>query len=155
MKRCTWSDGYIIPVELRAKVEKDLIAEKKPLLDFTLKVNLDLDRIRENIRNSNKYIPASESAYKKLIIVLLNDVMNVNCQEHQIDWNQLELFIKTWSTFFNYLESSQNSKLKPNDLFDLFNLIYVGKTDMYYTLDNKWLGLIKNSGLEHYLYRNK
>lgn len=70
----------------------------------------------------------------------------------QIDWQETELFLYTMHNLHLEIEVS-NRKWQPNDINDLYNLAYVGKGDLYWTLDRRWLNSIKAAGMGHYLFQ--
>lgn len=69
----------------------------------------------------------------------------------QIDWEEVELFLHTMHNLHLEFEVS-NRQWQPNDINDLYNLAYVGKEDLYWTLERRWLHNIKAAGMGHYLF---
>ena len=66
------------------------------------------------------------------------------------DWGQVELFIKVLEQLLKELMLSYKT-LEGNDWYDLTTLIYVEPGDKYYTYEDFWLRLIRDSGMAHYL----
>jgi|GEM_PF-3084925 len=77
---------------------------------------------------------------------VLNDASNV-------DLSSFQLIINTFDTFLINLEKGACS-WQQNDDEDLFNLIYVGPNDKYWTQEKKWKNIIKEAGMEAYLFEN-
>ncbi|MBK8368184.1 MAG: hypothetical protein IPL10_12410 [Bacteroidetes bacterium] len=57
------------------------------------------------------------------------------------------------STTLNTMLSTGETKLKENDLVDIFQLIYVQPGNLFWTKDKKLIEIIKKASLEHYLYQ--
>lgn len=71
----------------------------------------------------------------------------------KFDWNQIELFMVVTEVFFKKLETTKNMKIKPNDLVDWFNLLYVTPKDRYLTFDDRWRNyILEDDRIKHYLY---
>jgi hypothetical protein len=64
---------------------------------------------------------------------------------------KFELLLVVLDQFFKKIETSPMS-YKPNDLYDFALLAYVQPGDKLWTSDGRWVGLIKEVGLERYLY---
>ena len=62
----------------------------------------------------------------------------------------IELFLTAALQFSRSLEIG-GMVVKPNDIYDLYNLIYTKPGMKYFTLENRWKRLINDSGLSHYL----
>lgn len=43
--------------------------------------------------------------------------------------------------------------MKGNDWYDLYILSYVQPNDKYWTLERRWLNLIRTAGCENYLFQ--
>jgi hypothetical protein len=76
----------------------------------------------------------------------LNDASNV-------DLSSFQLIINTLDTFLINLEKGACS-WQQNDDEDLFNLIYVEPNDKYLTQEKRWKNIIKEAGMEAYLFEN-
>jgi hypothetical protein len=62
----------------------------------------------------------------------------------------IELFLTASLQFSRALEIG-GMVVKPNDIYDLYNLIYTKPEMKYFTLENRWKRLINDGGLSHYL----
>ena len=70
-----------------------------------------------------------------------------------LDWNRIELFLKTFDEWIRQLSIQPSLKIKPNDWNDLSNLVYVQPDSLYWTEDHKkTTEFIKDCGCGHYLY---
>jgi hypothetical protein len=89
------------------------------------------------------------------ILLELNDYLKmfsddkINLQNKNI--KNFELFLTA------FLQLSRNAeiakwKIQPNDTYDLYNLIYVKPGDKYFTMEKRWINLITEVGLSHYLF---
>lgn len=74
----------------------------------------------------------------------LNDASNV-------DLSSFQLIVHTLDTFLINIEKGACS-WQQNDNEDLFNLVYVGPNDKYWTQEKKWKNIIKEAGMEAYLF---
>ncbi|MDU2896962.1 MAG: hypothetical protein E7B53_19600 [Clostridium sp.] len=62
--------------------------------------------------------------------------------------------LKVYCTAYSYyiLETLSNKLNEPNDLGDLELLMYINNDNKLFTKENKWKEIIKNAGLEEYLF---
>jgi hypothetical protein len=67
------------------------------------------------------------------------------------DWSKVELLMGVMRVWFNNLELTPQ-KVKPNDLFDFFQLAYVHPGEKYWTNEKSWNNLMKLADLGHYQY---
>lgn len=63
----------------------------------------------------------------------------------------LDLYLRARDRF-NQVLSLEGQQPANNDQFDITNLLYVRKGDLYWTLDKKWLNFIKEVKMSHKLY---
>lgn len=62
------------------------------------------------------------------------------------NWEKVDLFAAVLDEYFLTLEKSSNMKFQTNDFHDIFNMVYVGSNDYYWTMEKKWSTLIKKVG---------
>lgn len=67
------------------------------------------------------------------------------------DWTKIELFENVLNQFFIELEVSK-MKIKPNDWFDIFQLIYVQPNNKIWTREIRWIEIIKYAKMDKYLF---
>lgn len=60
-------------------------------------------------------------------------------------WDQLELFLYTWESYFKNNLEIGNWKFDKNDWGDLFNLVYVYPGAKYWTSERKWNVIFDNN----------
>lgn len=77
-----------------------------------------------------------------------------NINRKEVDFNNFELFIKIFDKWFKQLELGEKTIAKINDWFDVHNMVYVNPSMKYYTYDKKWIWMIRDCGLEHYLFKD-
>jgi hypothetical protein len=89
--------------------------------------------------------------FKSKFAFLVNQYSPRRYSKDQIDWDKFELYEKVSE---RYLRNMDISKLKAdrNDENDLKNMIYVQPEDKYWTLEKRWLSMIKEIKLDEYLY---
>jgi hypothetical protein len=88
------------------------------------------------------------------IVFELNDQLKqfsygkVQLQRQQI--KLIELFVTTSLQFSRGLEIG-GMVVKPNDIYDLYNMIYTKPGMKYFTFEKKWIRMITEGGLSDYL----
>jgi hypothetical protein len=87
---------------------------------------------------------------------LMNQFVGYTCEGESLsesfDWNKVELLMSVMRVWYNDLELS-GLKVQPNDIFDLYQMVYVQPGDLFWTLEGKWIRFIKQAGMEKYLYQ--
>jgi hypothetical protein len=84
----------------------------------------------------------------------LNDYLNqfsygqVEIRTGQV--KDIEFFLTAFLQFSRNLEIAK-WVVQPNDLYDLYNLIYVKPGMKYFTREKRWINLIAEAGVGHYL----
>jgi len=76
-----------------------------------------------------------------------------NILQEDFDWQQIELFEKVFGSFTMDLETN-GLKMKQNDVYDLFQLVYVQPNDKFWTYDKRILRYINEIKMEKYLFGN-
>ncbi len=123
-------------------------------------VNQLLPELREKIKQSTgkkvhraiHSLPLFPELLNLYVKSFTNDGVQLDIETYP--WEEIELFVRVWDNFFKDLEVSPNQKFQPNDWFDLFNLVYVGKDSKYWTNEKKWLRLISSdSNTAQYLFK--
>lgn len=114
--------------------------------------NEEAQKIKARIRNTTRHRAISSSEMNRQLIsksvAYQTDGTGLGSE---FDWNQIELFEKVLAMFFKELEVGA-IVAKPNDFFDVFQLIYVNPSRLYWTQDKKkTYEYIKRAGMERYL----
>ena len=108
--------------------------------------------IKPNIKNKDAHrkensIPLNRNLINQLVATQTkSEGLNAD-----FDWKRIELFENVLKLYFNEIEIGVK-KIKPNDWFDLFLLIYVKPHRKIWTKDRNLKRLIEEVGLEEYLY---
>lgn len=153
-------DDVEIDEELKNKILKDCEDSRKPTFEFAHFGNEEIFSIRTNINKGigiKEHLKEDSSEInKQMMIEFFNTyakVKNYTIIWDKFDWNQIELFMVVTEVFFKKLETTKNMKIKPNDLVDWFNLLYVTPKDRYLTFDDRWRNyILEDDRIKHYLY---
>lgn len=147
--------GHSILQDKKEGMAEWMEASREPFREFANVLMNQVEKVREqitDIRNHRKN--SSIDGYRKLLCQWVKTALNIEINPTEMDWSELELFEKTWMAFFTELEVSK-MKFNPNDFYDIFNLVYVSKRDLYFTKDKKIIDIIGRAGLSHYLFGKK
>lgn len=130
--------------------DMDLVNQQRDFIDnYDADKQKIIDDLNGIIHNQNKRIrqkyQKSEFRKKRTVPEILAMIIDVFSERHgfkiedqtQIDWNNFSMFIHGWDTYFKEKSLDPNNKFDPNDFYDLSNLAYVQKTDLYWTKDAK------------------
>ncbi|MCB0518433.1 MAG: hypothetical protein H6577_13385 [Lewinellaceae bacterium] len=77
--------------------------------------------------------------------------------QRNFDWSRIELFLNVQALFIRKVVFLK-MKYQPKDMFDLWNMVYVSPGNLYWTKEGqgtnriRWHNLIKEAGMEHYLF---
>ena len=153
-------DDVEIDEEFKNKILKDCEDSRKPTFEFAHFGNEEIFSIRTNINKGigiKEHLKEDSSEInKQMMIEFFNTyakVKNYTIIWDKFDWNQIELFMVVTEVFFKKLETTKNMKIKPNDLVDWFNLLYVTPKDRYLTFDDRWRNyILEDDRIKHYLY---
>jgi hypothetical protein len=118
--------------------------------DFINKLNQpmkDISYILKRYREENSY----QENFKKTFLFHLNQLSEKEYTDNLIDWSLFELYEKVGARYHRNMLLSK-MKADRNDESDLKNMIYVQPGDKYWTLEKRWLSIIKEVSLEQYLY---
>nr|WP_315239640.1 hypothetical protein [uncultured Flavobacterium sp.] len=150
------------------------------ILDLKALVNLSYNQVKDirpdrgDISGLTNYINDKSLEYKKLIdsdklkfkklntrgytenLILnwANDNLEMMGFDHKIprlNKDKNELLIDTFDDVLREVSKS-GKKIKDNDWIDIFNLTYVGKGDLYWTMEKSKLRHIQNSGNVNYIF---
>ncbi len=101
----------------------------------------------------NNYWNVANKMIIKAIMTELQLYSNGNL-EIQIEkgFEKIELFISAFIIYYKNLEMG-GMVAKPNDLVDLYNLLYVQPGMLYFTRETRWIAIIEEAGMGHYLLK--
>jgi hypothetical protein len=88
---------------------------------------------------------------RKWFVLQLNQTSKINYSLEQIRWEHFEFYEKVGA---RYMRNMYLTKMKAdrNDENDLKNMFYVQPTDKYWTLEKRWLQMVKEIKFDRYLY---
>ncbi|MFW2477726.1 MAG: hypothetical protein ACN4EP_12470 [Sediminibacterium sp.] len=88
---------------------------------------------------------------RKWLLFQLNQLSEKELDFSTIDWSRFELYENVHARYIRNLELS-NFRADRNDDNDLKNMLYVQPGEKYWTLEKRWLSIIREIDLENYLY---
>lgn len=142
--------------------------------DFAASINVG----KENIRSSELRDKTSKEKFKKSNVIQIEEqaiglMQDINEylkseQNKKIDFNDQEDFdnmiVTTTALFNGYILPKQvfmkkliltkTMKMQPNDFYDLLNLIYVDKENLYWTKENRWKTAFHEAKMANYLFEH-
>jgi hypothetical protein len=104
----------------------------KVFIDLCEIINEESEKIRKNTNKSSEKLD-TKSINRDFISFLVKSQTGTYLS-NEFDWSQIELFEGVLSLFFKELEMTK-AKIKPNDIYDLFILIYVQPNDKFWSID--------------------
>jgi len=114
--------------------------------------NEEASKIQPKITNKNKHrFEDSIPLNRNLISLFVAKMTNTDGLSENFNWSQIELFENVLKIFFNDMELG-GVKLKPNDWFDLFLLIYVQPECKIWTKEKRWMRYIERADMKKYLF---
>ena len=120
------------------KVNKSKFKTYKESREKTFKELIDIINNEAKTIKSNRNQPKNLNVKKTIrnfISFLVKSQTGINLTD-KFDWTQIELFEKVLSMFFKELETTK-TKIKINDIYDLFILIYVQPNDRFWSKDKR------------------
>ncbi|MFB9053926.1 hypothetical protein ACFFVB_12640 [Formosa undariae] len=97
-------------------------------------INKESEKIRKSTTHTYEKLD-SKVINRDFISFIVKSQTGINLS-NEFDWSQIELFEGVLSLFFKELETTK-AKIKPNDIYDLFILIYVQPNDEFWSVDIK------------------
>lgn len=147
MKIANLPANYIMPEIYVKKFAENSKAYANDLTSISEFFNLELIQVKKNIKEYlSKRIHRqinNECQIKMHIKKVLRRRFFINWNHY--NWDNIDFFIKVYSLYFKQLELLGNSRIKENDWYDLFNLVYVKPNYFYLTCEKKWYNLIKST----------
>jgi hypothetical protein len=143
-------------------VQKDvlsLVNSEKEKFEFATNQAMNILKVIQS--NVNKFTPDQKNDFIHNRLNNYEGIYNyfnhistesLGIQLNKEEFFKRELFVKVINRFFLDLELSIKKIIKPNDWNDLMQLLYVREGDYYWTKEKKWLKLINQLGLGHYLF---
>lgn len=122
----------------------------KDWVNFINKVNDPLKEVSSIVKKYHTK-DSQQEFFRRGFLFDLNDIFEKSYTEESIDWKQFEFYEKVGQQYERKMIVSK-MKADLNDENDLKNMLYVRPTDKYWTLEKRWLSIIKEIKLERYLY---
>lgn len=92
-----------------------------------------------------------QTKFKEWFVFQLNQLSDNTYSTEAIDWKNFEFYETIYKRYHRNLLTSK-MKADANDDNDLKNMIYVQPTDLYWTLEKRWLAIAKEGKIDKYLY---
>ncbi|MBP6390682.1 MAG: hypothetical protein KA175_07030 [Flavobacteriales bacterium] len=146
------ADGDEIDATKRELFEAMITHERKRTTELADQYNRLVDSVRSigiNKRDPRRGLDLTST--KMYITKLAGLSINEEVKPEQINWAESELLLYTMHSLHLDFEVS-GRRWQPNDINDLYNLAYVGKNDLYWTLEKRWIRIITNARMGHYLF---
>jgi len=106
------------------------------------------------IERRNKYQngPKLKEAKEMLAYMFENKRGNPNYHIDDLDFDQAELWFKTFAQFWRHLNLDSRRRVEANDMIDLLALAYVQPGTKFWTDERQWIDFITLAGCESYLF---
>ncbi|HQS35839.1 MAG: hypothetical protein B7Y11_12820 [Sphingobacteriia bacterium 24-36-13] len=88
---------------------------------------------------------------RKWLLLQLNQLNEKELDFSAIDWSGFELYENVHAKYIRNLQIS-NLRADRNDENDLKNMLYVQPREKYWTLEKRWLSIIREIKMEKYLF---
>ncbi|MFN8393849.1 MAG: hypothetical protein U0176_04160 [Bacteroidia bacterium] len=144
--------GSTIADDKRVSFEEEIDIEKDGLHVVADHLNKSALDIKSRIKNNAQHRKEdTTTGNRTLIEYLVSEATEESEDFSDYDWKQIELFEAVLNHVLKEVEVG-SKKFKANDFVDLFMLLYVQPGMLYWTDDKKWLSLIREAGMGHYLF---
>jgi hypothetical protein len=152
--------NLILEIELKNEGEnfqkaKDIIIDyEQPMVDQIDELNQKLaqrPKIKKSVADGISALDLTEYSKKEIATLLehhhlLNNPGNpIKIDLNSKGWEDLDFFVNVWIEFHKDFIRKQGMKMDVNDVTDLYNTVYVGKGDTFFTMENYWIKLIKGN----------
>jgi hypothetical protein len=132
-------------VEEYAKQRNDLFAKLCDIL------NTEAAIAKTKIQSKSVYASSRTVMSNRFVVELIIKSVDKGELHESFKWNSIELFENVLNKYMLNMET-ENLTLKPNDIYDIFQLAYVQPGDMFWTYDNKLKKKIISCGMKEYLF---
>ena len=136
-------DAFCTMIEFEMNRIKELADQLNQLVDSVRSIGI-------NKRDPNR--KKDMTATKMFIASMVGLSIKQEIKPEEINWHEAELFLYVMHDLHLDFEVS-GRRWQPNDINDLYNLAYVGKDDLYWTLEKRWIKIINDARMGHYLFR--
>jgi len=153
---------YISDLQALLQLEYNQVKEIRPhrgdisdLTNFINEKSIEYKKLVDS--NKQKFKKLDTKKYtENLILSWANDNLKMigisSTELFNLSHEKNELLVDTFDDILREVSKS-DKKIKDNDWIDIFNLTYVAKGDLYWTMEKSKLRHIENSGNKHYLFK--
>jgi len=146
------ANGLYLDEASKKEFHKQLKLGKNDLEQFKLNMIELAKECKSKIENLKKHREKNTLwGIIRFINFMVEQATNKKYNLKKLALKEYELLILAMDCFFKKLETGE-IQWQRNDLFDLFNLAYVRKGDKYWTNETRWIQIIKDAGVEQYLF---
>lgn len=142
----------------KSLLENKIITFNKPYLDYVNNLNLLLIEMRHKINSINgvaynfkKYLKNNTKKFsEEILLEIFSKELKLQIKQISpfVNWPDFEFFNEMLNLYLLEKLKSRDAKFHLNDIFDLFNMAYVGKNDLYWTLEkNPWLRIMNSNAV--------
>lgn len=146
------NEGSVIKAREAMQKEKTAF---EPLVSY---LNEKAKEISERLRK-NKRIRDKHKTIDNIIMCkrMIQQECNMwarlaSVSEKEVNFNNHKLFITVLDKWYKNFELGSEVKMKVNDWFDVYNMVYVSPGMKYWTYEKKWILTIWDSGMKDYLF---
>ncbi len=136
-------DGFKATIEnYRTESRPQIVSSKTAKQKYKDSQEIEaLERVKEVIWDVEEYIKRDH----KKIIEFDNETEKSSYFNHT--YSSFKFHILTKQRYLRNILLQGKMSIHPNDFGDLTNLLYVGKSEQYWTEENRWSSIIKEAGL--------
>jgi hypothetical protein len=137
--------------------EENIKNREKEGVDIAKAENLLSDSVRQKAKkeykaDKQKYLDTVAKNIVSLLGLYLKEFTNGRVEfPADYKFEQIELFLNAYVEYFFKLDVG-GMRVQPNDAYDLYNLIYVKPGMKYWTLEKRWIRIVEDSQMGHYLF---
>lgn len=149
MLNMDFSQNPIIPNDIANQVIKKSREQREIRVQYAEDLNSILPEKRKKINleiGKEVYLKNDQSEIiRGLVFKWTSNYLktkNDTVDQNQLNWENIDLFLRVTENFHKKLDTTKEMKFKPNDVTDWLNLLYVEPGMKYLTFEKKWKTLI-------------
>ena len=144
--------GHEVKEDKKTELREFLEEKRAEYIKTSNFFNEEAEKVGERIKNKKEHRKKdTHQLTMGFLDFCVKTATNGNVSLHGFDPNKTELLVRTLDHFFMQVETTR-MKIQEGDWFDFTILAYVQPGDKYYTLEKRWINLIKESGCGNYLF---
>lgn len=148
----------LISTSDKSFLENGIINFNKPYVEYVNNLNLLLIEMRSKIINLDgdrynfkKYLRNNTKKFsEEILLEIFSNELKLQIKQILpfVNWEEFEFFNEMLNLYLLEKLKSRDAKFHLNDIFDLFNMAYVGKNDLYWTIEiNPWLRIMNSNAV--------